>query len=456
MTLRVRITVLTAVLIALASCLVGIATYVTAYRVQVATIDRGLATGLADARLKALEQRPRPLPVDLDVAVALGLVDRANGTVTVLRQAGSASAPLPFPNLTGQELVDAIAGPITVAGDPDYRVLVREANPNRPLVVAASPLDALQRSSSQLALGIILSAVVVTALGALTTWLMVRRFFRPVDEMVLAASAISRGDTDRKLPKAPRGTEIAELTDALDSMVTSLRSSIAETTASEERLRRFVSDASHEIRTPLTVIRGYAELLSRDASGLDLTQQRALGRIESESQRLDRLVTQLLVLERVQGQHPEAGTPFDLEPLVRDCFADLRDLDGGRPVDLDLDPAVIRGDADDWGQLVANLAQNIRRHTPPNSPVQVWMHARDGIVTLIVDDAGPGIPPAQRALALERLGRVRETPSSSSGGFGLGLSIAGSVAASSGAQLELADSPLGGLRVQIAIQQAIT
>ncbi len=452
MSLRWRITLLTAGLIAISVLLVGVGIYVVAARIQLSTVDRALAAALTDTRVRALALRPTTADADEDVAIGMGRVARQDRRLVVLRQAGTAAEPVPFPALSAADLEAAEAGPITIEGSPDQRVLVREQRPGAARVVAAAPLTTLAAERSRLTRGIVSSAAVVAALGALAAWLFVRRAFRPMDDMIEATSDVAGGDLSRRLAPAPAGTELGQLSAAVNEMIDALSTSITEVADAQERLRRFVSDASHEIRTPLTVISGYAQVLSASPVPRTDVDARALTRILAESQRLERLVSQLLVLDRAEA----AGNrePVDLEPVVRDGFEDLAAL-GHREVALDTSAAVVIADADDWRQLVGNLAQNVERHTPPGSAVAVRLQTVDGRVELVVDDAGPGIPTDRRPHVVGRFARGTDG-TSTAGGFGLGMSIVQAVVQAADGDLHLEDSPLGGLRVRVSVPRGGT
>ena len=450
MSLRSRITILTALLILFSSAILGAFVYFTASSIQYQTIDNSLRSAVADARIQGLSDNPRPAQADSYSQIAIGRVNRDN-TITVLRQAGYSSDPLPFPTLTAAQLAQSQQTAITVPGDVTYRVVSRQPDPRRAMAVAATPLTDVESNLKQLAISIIAAVALVTIIGALTSWAVVRKFFRPVDAMVDSAQAIAQGDTKRRVPTAQPGTELGELSVALNAMIGALTESITRVEASEVQRRKFVSNASHEIRTPLTVIRGYVELLQNESPDASDLQARALTRIATESHRLEGLVTQLLVLENMDALAQQEFAAFDLAQIVRDFFEDLTALNPGRPILLDVDSRFINGEPNAWRQLVSNLVQNISRHTPPDGAVEVHLSQLGGETVLTVDDSGPGIPVGQREAVLQRFTRLDETPSTSSGGFGLGMSIIGAVIAAHGGRLELLDSPLGGLRVQITI-----
>ena len=446
-----RITTLTALLVLAASSIIGILAYLTAARIQYDSIDRTLKGAVVEARIKALTTNPRPLPADVYSPFAIATMD-ATGTIAVLRSAGYGADPLPFPRLTAEQVAAAQGNPITVPGDPAYRVISATPNPRRDTVIAAAPLSSVDENLRTLAVTIMISVIVVTLAGALLAWLLTRRAFRPVEDMIDAAGAIALGDTKRRVPTAAEGTELGELATALNTMIGSLTTSLAEVEASEGRLRSFVSDASHEIRTPLTVIRGYVELLSKqDANRSDL-EVRALTRIDVESARLERLVARLLLLQRMTDV--EARVAIDLSMIVREAVGDFAALHPDRIVSLEVDEVSIMGSDEGWTQVIVNLLQNIDRYTPAGADVRVGLHADESACTLVVDDAGPGIPPSQRAEAVARFGRLDASRSPENGGNGLGLSIVKAVVEAHAGELVLEDSPLGGLRVRITVPTA--
>ena len=178
----------------------------------------------------------------------------------------------------------------------------------------------------------------------------------------------------------------------------------------------------------------------------------ALARINSESLRLERLVTSLLQLDLADTSTTSIAE-FSLTTLVSDTFGDLTQF-SERAVDQRLEDVLVTGSQDGWAQLLANLAQNISRYTPAGTPVAVRLERNDRNgeewFTLTVDDGGPGIPIHNREMIFDRFTRLDLARDSSAGGFGLGMSIIKSVVLAHQGELALDDSPLGGLRVEIS------
>lgn len=451
MTLRTKLTALTALLIFVSTALLAVIAFSTTRTIQYDSLDRGLIAAARDARTKSLQDNPRPLPSDVYLPYAISLIRPGTSQTELLRPAGYGSDPLPFPVLTSEQAASVLDTPTSVEFNPEYRIVTVISGPNRAFVVAGTPIGELQAGLTRLAALLGIGVLVVTALGSMIAWLFVRRLFRPVDEMVVTAGEIAQGNTHLRVPDAPAGTELGVLSDALNTMIESLTASLTAVEASELRLRGFVSDASHEIRTPLTVIRGYIELLQAQRADATELEIRALDRIQSESLRLENLVTQLLLLERIDSAVGLTLESFDLTALVREYFGDLTDLGDGRPVTLDLQQAFLTGSADQWRQLLANINQNITRYTPVDSPVHVSLINSDDMITLTVDDSGPGIPADKRVGVTGRFIRLDESRSSTTGGFGLGMSIIAAVIETHRGTLELGESPTGGLRIHITV-----
>jgi two-component system, OmpR family, sensor kinase len=292
-------------------------------------------------------------------------------------------------------------------------------------------------------LGVLLVAVVAfrpSVAGAL----------RPLRNVAATADAIAAGDVHRRAQLPSSRDEIGHLGRAFDGMVDRLEASLVEQArlidelrVRDESMRRFLGDASHELRTPLTAIRGTSQVLLGD--GLDdADRQEALGHIKTESERMGRLVDDLLVLLRVEGRLPSRPRcAVDLGWLVADGRRSWEVLAEGHPLDVSVQPAVVLGDADELHRLVANLVANAGRHTPEDTPVSVAVEARGDQAEIRVRDQGPGIPEHERALVFERFHRGDPAWARTTGGSGLGLAIVRAIAVEHGGDARIEDSPTG-------------
>jgi len=464
MSLRFRITVLTAALIAVTSTIIGIATYTTVASVQLDQLDTSLKTSLGSTGIRPGDpNNPAVTKVTGDLANPVAIVGvNKRGDINFVRPSWSGEDPDPLPSIP-VELLDSQVKQFSTFIDPgtnqSYRAVTRTL-PRGGILIAFTSLENYQGSLNSIALRTFFIVSIATLFGGVVAWFSVRRSFRPVDEMVTAASAIVAGDTNTRMPEGAAGTELGVLGHSMNSMLDSLTHSMSQLEDSENRIRTFVSDASHEIRTPLTVIRGYVELLmggkdpSTVATGTYANsefEKRALSRINSESLRLERLVTALLQLDLVETSQFESHE-FSLTSLVRDSFEDLCAL-SDRTLTQNLEDITVMGAEDGWAQLMSNLVQNISRYTPTDCLVGVKLERTKKLgeewFTLLVDDSGPGIPADRRELIFDRFTRLDKARDSASGGFGLGMSIIKSVVLAHNGELELDESPMGGLRVRI-------
>ncbi|MFL5796650.1 MAG: PAS domain S-box protein [Actinomycetota bacterium] len=185
----------------------------------------------------------------------------------------------------------------------------------------------------------------------------------------------------------------------------------------------FVSAVSHDLRTPLTTVLGSALTLERLRPTLSVDDQDHLIRaISSNAQRLQRMLTDLLDLDRLtRGALEPVRSPTDLPALVRRVVEDSGILED-HVVHLDVDPMVLQLDSPKVERIVDNLLMNARRHTLPGTDVWVAAHPVEEGVLLLVEDAGPGVPAESRGVIFEPFHQVGQ-PDPNSSGVGIGLSL---------------------------------
>ncbi len=321
------------------------------------------------------------------------------------------------------------------------------------------PIGPINQTISQLlglvSAGALLGLVVVGAGG---TYL-VRRNLEPLNRVAGTARTVSRlslesgevalvervpdVDTDPK-------TEVGQVGLALNSLLDNVDGALRARQQSETRVRQFVADASHELRTPLASIRGYAELSRREPDPVPASVSHALGRIESESLRMQGLVEDLLLLARLDAGRPLDHDPVDLTMLAIDTVSDARAAAPNHQWLLDLpdEPIEVAGDQARLHQVLANLLANARSHTPPGTRVTTSVRQgsaedpdRRDVVTIAVSDDGPGIPPDLQAHVFERFTRGDEARNRAAGSTGLGLSIVSAVTAAHHGRVGLRSRP---------------
>ena len=364
------------------------------------------------------------------------------------------------PALDVERLLDAGTEPFTVpaqGSEADWRVLVRSdlvvARTGQPvLVVRGVSLADVQDTTRRLvAAEVLVGLGVLMLLGALS-YAVVRGSLRPLAEVEDAAVDITQGNLSRRAPPADPRTEVGRVSLAFNTMVDQIEQAFRAREASEQRLRRFVSDAGHELRTPLTSIRGFAELHRQGAVTDPAEVGRVMARIESEAARMGLLVEDLLMLARLDEQRPLDIAELDLVPLVADAVADARAVQPRRPVTCESpESLVVRGDEARLRQVLANLVGNALQHTSSDVPLSVRLRGVETVAVLEVTDAGPGMPPEVAQRVFERFYRADASRNRASGGSGLGLSIVASLVHAHGGTVELDTAPDRGATFRVRL-----
>jgi two-component system, OmpR family, sensor kinase len=332
----------------------------------------------------------------------------------------------------------------TGSGGLRYRVYAQRDPEDGGVTVAAVPLSEVDSTLHRLLLvEALVIAGVLLALGS-SAYFVVRLGLRPLTRIEVTAGQIAAGDLSRRVSPATTKTEVGRLGLALNAMLERLETAFAARTASEDRLRQFLSDASHELRTPLASIRGYAELFRMGATRDEAGTETAMRRIEEESKRMGVLVEDLLTLARLDEEPERDGTSVDVAALARDAVQDARARAPKREIGLSApDSAVVWGDPLQLRQVFANLLGNALAHTPEGTPVEVTITAGE-MVSISVRDHGPGIPPEARERLFERFWRREGGRERGKAGAGLGLAIVHGVVHAHRGSIEVHDAEGGG------------
>uniref|UniRef100_A0AAU2VRJ0 histidine kinase n=1 Tax=Streptomyces sp. NBC_00008 TaxID=2903610 RepID=A0AAU2VRJ0_9ACTN len=484
-TLRTRLVVSAVSLIAVVAAVIGSVTAIAFHSYMYGKLD----DQLRDIAVRAEHLPGAPVPDGLKNRQPLGFIGGGgqplktfgavltDGAVTssLVVQAGRPEAQPSNEPLTGAQRhvlesagvrADRHAHGVELPGLGGYRV---EAVPmsDGTTVLVGIPIAEVSKALSTL----ILVEVCVTAAGLIAAGIagaaMVTVALRPLRRVAATATRVSEiplhsGEVAlfERVPGAeadPR-TEVGQVGAALNRMLGHVGSALDARQKSEMRVRQFVADASHELRTPLASIRGYAELTRRGREDTGPDTRHALGRIESEAERMTGMVEDLLLLARLDAGRPLSYESTDLSPLVIDAVSDARvagsadSPDGPGPahrpthhwrLDLPEAPAAVRADPTRIQQVLVNLLANARTHTPPGTTVTARVRAGAGSpwVTLEVQDNGPGIPARLLPHVFERFARGDASRSRHAGSTGLGLAIVQAVVAAHDGVVEVRSVP---------------
>ena len=296
---------------------------------------------------------------------------------------------------------------------------------------AGSPeLDHIEQaytSANTIALGAAL-LIALTA-GVAVTWYVARRVTEPLTDLADAASRLSRGDYSARVRARSGGLELEALADTFDHVAERLQTT-------EDTRRRLLADLAHEMRTPLATIEAYLDGLEDGVAAWDDETARVL---RDQTRRLVRLSQDLgEVSNAEEGRLDLRLRSVDVAELIATATSGLQAEYAGKGVTLDasvlqaLESAgshpVVEGDRQRLLQLLTNLLTNALRHTSAGGKVSVTARHTDGMVSLEVADTGDGIPADQLAHVFERFYRGDTARDRDSGGSGIGLTIARSIA----------------------------
>lgn len=430
---------------------------------------RNTLTNITDTQLSAAangysysaakyRSTPRPdgtLPPPGTMKPLTQLIGQAPGNVAALIQDGRVvdsalfqdgeAQPAPeaaLRKVAEQSWGDGGSRTIELPGLGDYLIDSRPGDPGEFFVNGVSLRPTQQAVTRETT--VVVAATVLALLGtALGTLMIVRFALRPLGRVAATAAEVVVLPLNQEqhaiTPRVPATdtnprTEVGLVGDTLNRLLAHLERSLGEAAASNRRMRQFITDASHELRTPLAAIQGYAELTRQDSSVLPETTEYSLARIEAEAHRMNSLVSDLLLLARLdEGQDLET-VDFDLTDIAVDA---VNDAAVSAPthqwlLNLPEDAVPVRGDRSKLHQLLANLLSNARVHTPPGTTVTtgvVTVRADDdrAFAELTVIDDGPGIPGDMIGHLFERFVRADKSRSRQAGSFGLGLAIAASI-----------------------------
>lgn len=285
------------------------------------------------------------------------------------------------------------------------------------VAVSLSLIDSAQQAMISVSLSLALVAMLA---GGLMASLVTGRALARLETVTQVATTITRADDlSRRIPQTGSVTdEVGQLIQAFNQTLTRLEDLF-------NTQRRFVADVSHELRTPLTVMKGELGLLRRMGN----VDEESLSSIETEVDRLTRLVGDLLLLAQAEsGRLPLDLRPVELDTILLEVFNQVRTLAGERvQVRLTgIDQVLLVGDRDRLKQVLLNLASNAVQYTPQGGTVTLSLEKTDTQARVIISDTGSGIPAADLPHIFERFyrGEKSRRRGQGSGGFGLGLSIA--------------------------------
>lgn len=458
MRLSTRLLLATIAVIVVTLGIAGVTTYLTVRAATFADVDQSLREVALPLREREGAELRAPMPgvtPFVQLRSAEGAVIRSVSARLTDGQQVAPDLPVLISPPGVSESADGPAAFLTATGDDTtFRVKASVNSAGEQLIIAL-PIDAELANLRQLALIEVTVAAVALLVASVLGFVLVRVGLRPMTRLTAQTRALGPAGSSARVDVVQPRTEVGELGTAINAMLDETSAAMAQRTAAEAGLRRFVADASHELRTPIAAVSAYAELFELGAKLRPDDLQRAMTGIVRETGRMRGLAADLLALARLDDPQGVAQQRVDLAAMASDAVDAASAVDPARPIELrETGPTVVQGDATSLRQLLDNLLANVRMHTPPGTRIEVTVATEHSQVVLTVDDGGPGVEEEQLTAMFERFWRADAARARTAGGSGLGLAIVLAIVQRHGGAVVASRSPLGGLRVTVSIPAA--
>ncbi len=465
MSIRLRFTLLYTFILALTLAIFGVALYTIQAQDTLNSLKRDLSLGankLAEAALKTdsrpappkSEEQLRPPPIPFDEfsneQAFQAFPEREIGRI--LDEHGDLIAspfgrqedalPLSTEGLQALQTKQDWWETAVVSGE---KMLIY----SRPVIVddrvlyivqVARSLTERDRTLQSLAITLLLAGSFMVILAFGIGWVFSEITLRPINRITQTAQTIGdERDFTKRVTYTGPPDEVGQLARTFNAMLARLQDAFQKVEHALQMQRDFVADVSHELRTPLTTLRGNLDLLRRNPPAPPEEQADILADMVDESDRLIRLVNDLLLLARADAGRSLAREPIEIQPILEETVRQAHQLDVNRQINLDspLNISIV-GDRDAFKQVILILLDNALKHS--NGGINLKVEQDGAQVEIRVQDFGPGISPDKLEHVFDRFYRGDDTPTIA--GFGLGLPIAKTLAEGMGGKIAI-QSKLG-------------
>lgn len=408
------------------------------------TIDENMCAAVIDVNGKRIASRTK-------MQNAIDIYDTDSDKV---KKIGKSQSPLPIPELSENQYKDLLKQKGTLEG---YR-LVKDKNNNLQIVgfrkignihspvgllqlaITAKPVEDILDRQVKI---YIIASLLILLIGSIVAGKVFKYTLKPLYSMKDTVEQINVGQLDKRLTIYNGQIEIDSLSNAFNKMLERIETSFEKERSIKEKMRRFVSDASHELRTPLTSIHGFVEVLLRGAAKNEEQLHLALNSILIESERLTKLVNDLLLLNRLDNDAETDMHSENISDIIEEVYPQLNILSGERKIELELkDDIFVYVNRNKIKQVIFNLLQNAVRHTDEKKGcITISVDNASGTsrdyAVLGVKDNGTGITEEHLGKIFDRFFRSEEHRARKNGGYGLGLSIVKSIIDAHGGKIEV-------------------
>jgi signal transduction histidine kinase len=306
---------------------------------------------------------------------------------------------------------------------------------------------------------ILIAGAGVALVVILFSLFLARRFTRPLESLTTAADQMRQGDYSRRADPPKSKDELERLAVTFNAMADTIESDVTELRHQEQLRRDLLANIAHDLATPLTAIQGYSEALADGVIADEEARQETAQLIGREVQRLRRLVGDVQQMTSLDsGRARLELAPLDMPGLADETLAVIRPEceQAGITLRNEIDPqtAPVMADSDRITQVLLNLLDNARRHTPAGGCITISAQPMGKMLRVCVSDTGTGIDAADLPYIFERFYRVDRARTASAGGSGLGLSIVKAIITAHGGTVSAESSAAQGTRIYFSLPLA--
>jgi two-component system sensor histidine kinase BaeS len=310
-------------------------------------------------------------------------------------------------------------------------------------------------------MAIFIAGLIVAVLVIILSFLFARRLIRPLESLTLAAEQMKQGRYTQRVAVPKTQDELGRLASTFNDMANTIEADVEELRHQEQVRRDLTANIAHDLATPLTAIQGFSEALAdeviTDAEGRQETAQR-IGR---EVQRLRRLVKDLQQMSSLESGHAQLDlAPLDMHTLVDETLNVIQPECEQMGISLQNEIATeipsVMADSDRITQVLLNLLDNARRHTPTGGSIIIRAYSKDTMLYTQIRDTGIGIDATDLPHIFERFYRANRSRNGATGGSGLGLSIVKAIITAHGGTIWAESKPGQGTTVTFTLPLART
>ena len=296
-------------------------------------------------------------------------------------------------------------------------------------------------------LAILIAGLIVAVLVIILSFLFARRLTQPLEALTLAAEQMKQGRYTQRVAVPKTQDELGRLASTFNDMANTIEADVKELRHQEQARRDLTANIAHDLATPLTAIQGFSEALADEVITDTEGRQETAQRIGREVQRLRRLVKDLQQMSSLESGHAQIDlAPLDMHTLVDETLnviqPECEQMGISLQNEITFETPSVMADSDRITQVLLNLLDNARRHTPTNGSITIRAYSKDNMLYTQIRDTGIGIDATDLPHIFERFYRASRSRNGASGGSGLGLSIVKAIITAHGGTI-WAESNLG-------------